>query len=123
MIHERKNPFLYTKSGELSLGPLTLIICCLLGMLAFMLEGFGVMQHISIAAWTWFGSFTTLCFIAGAAVDRARLIAKGKVDETVAASDASTQTVPTPDKPVVDDTSTDILKSHGANIEHLDSGQ
>jgi hypothetical protein len=114
VIIERKNPLLYTKSGELSIGPITLVFCCLVGMLAFMLEGFGIMKHISVAAWTWFGSFTTLCFIAGAAIDRARLISKGKVDE--AAVD-SAQPVPTPDAPVTDAMAD--IREHGASTHDI----
>jgi len=84
-----------------------------------MLEGFGIMKHISVAAWTWFGSFTTLCFIAGAAIDRARLIAKGKVDETAIAADIP---VPTPDKPPVDPAiiAPDDIREHGASTHDID---
>ena len=96
---KRYNPILFTKSGELSLGPITLVFCCILGMAVFVLEGFGIMNHISRMGWAWFGSYTTLCFISGAATDRARLIAKGKVDE--AAVDSG-QDVPTPDKSPVE---------------------
>lgn len=73
-----KGTLLRTREGDLDFGWVILIFCCLVGMGSFVLEGAGFMK-ISTAAWAWFGSFTTMSFIAGAAVSRARLIAKADV--------------------------------------------
>lgn len=73
-----KGTLLRTREGDLDFGWIILIFTCLIGMGCFIMEGVGWMK-ISTAAWAWFGSYTTLAFIAGAAVSRARLIAKADV--------------------------------------------
>lgn len=73
----------YTKSGDLDFGWLILAACCVVGLLAFILTGFGAF-HASIAAWSWFGAFTTMAFIAGATISRARLIASSRAAGEVA---------------------------------------
>lgn len=65
----------YTKDGDLDFGWVILIVCVLFGLVAFVLESIGLWD-ISTEAWVWFGSFTTMSFIAGVAISRARLIAK-----------------------------------------------
>lgn len=74
---------LYTKEGELDFGWAILLACCVVGLGAFILTGFGVFRA-SVAAWSWFGSFTGMAFIAGAAISRARLIAKSDVPGAIA---------------------------------------
>jgi hypothetical protein len=64
----------FTKDDELDLGWLILLACCAFGLLAVALDSSGVWD-ISIAAWSWFGSFTALSFIAGTTLSKARLIA------------------------------------------------
>jgi hypothetical protein len=73
-----KGTMFRTKEGDMDFGWLILIFCVIVGMGSFLLEGLGKMK-ISSAAWLWFGSFTTMSFIAGAAIARARLIAKSDV--------------------------------------------
>lgn len=74
---------LYTKEGELDFGWAILLACCVVGLGAFLLTGFGIFRA-SVAAWSWFGSFTGLAFIAGAAISRARLIAKSTLPGEIA---------------------------------------
>lgn len=78
-----KGSLWHTKDGDLDFGWLILIACCVVGLAAFILSGFGLFKA-SVAAWSWFGSFTTFAFIAGAAIGRARLIAKSPVAGAVA---------------------------------------
>lgn len=73
-----------TKEGDLDLGWAILVVCVVFGCGMFVLEGTGEVRP-STAAWAWFGSFTSLAFIAGAAISRARLIAKSDVPGQVAA--------------------------------------
>lgn len=89
-----KGTLLRTREGDLDFGWIILIFCCTVGMGSFVLVGFGYMT-IPNAAWAWFGSFTTMSFIAGAAVSRARLIAKADVSAAQArAIDAVTEEDP-----------------------------
>jgi len=69
---------------ELDFGWLILAVCCVVGLAAFVLSGFGVFKAPPWA-WAWFGGFTTMAFIAGAAISRARLIAKSATPGQVAA--------------------------------------
>lgn len=80
----RTNPLLFTKDGELATGQVILIACCLVGMVMFVVDSVSVGVTVSTAAWAWFGSYTTMCFIAGAAVDRARLISASGLPSAVA---------------------------------------
>lgn len=89
-----KGTLLRTREGDLDFGWVILIFCCIVGMGAFVLEGFGKMK-LSTSGWVWFGSYTTLAFISGAAVSRARLIAKADVSAAQArAIDAVTEVDP-----------------------------
>jgi hypothetical protein len=73
-----KGTLFRTREGDLDFGWVILIFCVIVGMGSFILEGFGLMR-LSNAGWIWFGSFTTMSFLAGAAIARARLIAKADV--------------------------------------------
>ena len=84
MIKNRKHPLLFTKDGDLDFGWLILVACVVVGLTVFTLKSFGAIQGPDIAAWSWFGSFTTMSFIAGAAISRARLIAKSDAPGDVA---------------------------------------
>lgn len=64
----------FTREDELDLGWMILLLCALFGMAGFGLEAAKVWD-ISTEAWVWYGSFTTLSFIAGTTLSRARLIA------------------------------------------------
>lgn len=79
-----KGGFLRTKDGDLDLGWMILVVCVVFGCGMFVLEGMAEVKP-STAAWAWFGSFTTLAFINGAAIARARLIAKSDAMGQVAA--------------------------------------
>lgn len=74
---------LRTKEGDLDLGWVILIVCVVFGCAMFVLEATGELKP-STAGWAWFGSFTTLAFIAGATISRARLIAKSDAPGQVA---------------------------------------
>lgn len=69
---------------ELDFGWLILALCCVVGLVAFVLSGFAVFVAPPWA-WSWFGAFTTMAFIAGATISRARLIAKSDAPGQVAA--------------------------------------
>lgn len=68
----------FTAEGELDLGWALLLLCCLNGLVIFDLQAIGIIQGPSTEGWFWFGSFTLFCFLAGATVNRARLIAQVK---------------------------------------------
>jgi hypothetical protein len=70
----------FTKEGDLDFGWIILIACVAVGLGVFVAVTFGVVADPSTAAWAWMGSFTTLAFISGATIARARLIAKAKVE-------------------------------------------
>ena len=71
-----KGGLFHTKDGDLDFGWVILLSCVVVGLLVFVAQAFGWIPGPSVAAWTWFGSFTTMAFIAGAAIGRARLIAR-----------------------------------------------
>jgi hypothetical protein len=73
---------------ELDFGWLILAVCCVVGLTCFILSGFGLFKA-PVWAWSWFGAFTTMAFIAGAAISRARLIAKSDAPGQVAQAIAS----------------------------------
>lgn len=74
-----RGSFFFTREGDMDLGWAILSFCVVVGMTAFLLEGFGVMKGLSTAGWTWFGSFTTASFGAATLVARARLANKADV--------------------------------------------
>lgn len=78
-----KGSLWHTKEGDLDFGWLILAACCIVGLLAFVAAGLGVFKA-PIAAWSWFGAFTSMAFIAGAAISRARLIAASRMPGEVA---------------------------------------
>ena len=84
----------FTKEGHLDLGWLILLVCCIVGLWAFI--GLGMQKipkdAIPPAAWAWFGAFTTMAFIAGATTARAAMIAKSTAAGAVAQAIASAQT-------------------------------
>lgn len=91
-----RHSLLYTKDGDLDFGWAILIACCAVGLAVFVLEAAGRIRGPSIAAWSWFGAFTTMAFIAGTAISRARLIAKsnaiGQVSRGIASSEPNMYT-------------------------------
>lgn len=74
----------FTKEGSLDLGWLILLTCCIVGLTVFVASSVGAIKGPSVAGWAWFGSFTAMAFIAGAARDRAVLIAQSRVPGEVA---------------------------------------
>lgn len=84
----------FTKDGRLDLGWLILLTCCVIGLWAFV--GLALQKipkdAIPQAAWAWFGAYTTMAFIAGAATARAALIAKSTAVGAVSQAIASVQT-------------------------------
>jgi hypothetical protein len=85
----RHNPLFYTKTGELDTGQFVLLVCCAISLALMVGVSWFNGKEPSIAAWAFFGSFTTMCFIAGAAKDRARLIANSKTPGQVGHAIAS----------------------------------
>jgi len=71
-----KESLFYTKDGDLDFGWAILLLACAIGLTVFVAESIGLIRGPSIAGWSWFGAFTSMAFIAGAAISRARLIAK-----------------------------------------------
>lgn len=88
MSRPLSHSLLYTKDGELDFGWVILIACSVVGLAAFVATGLGWFKA-SVAAWSWFGSFTGLAFIAGATISRARLIAKSNLPGQIAQGIAS----------------------------------
>jgi hypothetical protein len=89
---------IFTKDGDLDFGWIILIFCCVVGLSIFVAIAFGLAKkEPSTAAWAWFGSFTTMSFISGAAISRARLIANSNAVGDVAkgiAMSAPEQVIP-----------------------------
>ena len=83
-MRKLRHSLLYTVEGELDFGWLILAVCCVVGLTVFVAQSFGWIRGPSVAAWAWFGSFSAMAFIAGAAISRARLIAKSSVPGEVA---------------------------------------
>lgn len=85
-----RESLLYTKDGDLDFGWVILIGACVVGLTVFVAEALNLIPGPSVAGWSWFGSFTAMAFIAGAAISRARLIAKsgtpGQVAQGIASS-------------------------------------
>jgi len=78
-----RESLLYTAGGELDLGWLLLLIAFANAIVFFDLAAFRLVT-ISVAAWAFYGSMISLCFIAGAAISRARLIAGSSLPGQVA---------------------------------------
>lgn len=74
----------HTREGDMDLGWAILLACVVVGLVVFTALAFGWIPGPSVAGWAWFGSFTTMSFIAGAAIGRARLIAGSKAPGEVA---------------------------------------
>ena len=74
----RHNPLFYTKTGELDTGQFVLLVCCAVSLALMVGVSWFNGKEPSIAAWGFFGSFTTMCFLSGATKDRARLIANSR---------------------------------------------
>lgn len=85
---KRQSPLIYRKDGSLDFGPLTLAVTSAFGLGMFALDAAGVV-HVSIAAWSYLGAFTTMAFIAGATAERAYWIAKSRTPGEVAKAIAS----------------------------------
>lgn len=89
MKQHRHNPLFYTKTGELDTGQFVLLVCCAVALALMVGVSWFSAKEPSGFAWSFFGSFTTMCFIAGAAKDRARLIANSKTPGQVGYAIAS----------------------------------
>lgn len=83
----------FTQNDELDLGWLLLLIGFVNGLTIFDLAALGV-ARVSIAAWSWYGGVITMCFIAGATIARARLIAASRLPADVAQAIASSPAEP-----------------------------
>lgn len=92
MARKLRHSLFYTKQGELDFGWLILVLCTAVGLVVFVAQSFGWIRGPSTAAWAWFGSFTGLAFIAGAAISRARLIAKSRLPGEIASGVAQSAT-------------------------------
>lgn len=97
-----KGNLFHTREGDLDFGWVILLACVVVGLVVFVAQSFGWIRGPTVAAWAWFGSFTTMAFIAGAAVSRARLIAGSKAPGEVAQGIGQA-----------------MGREYGANIEYL----
>lgn len=87
-LRDRDNPLFFRADGGLDLAQFLLLLIVVWVMVVFTLAGLKVLT-ISTAAWAFLGSFTSLCFIAWAARDRAELIANSKTPGEIAKGIAS----------------------------------
>ena len=98
MKQHRHNPLFYTKTGELDTGQFVLLVCCAVALALMVGVSWFSAKEPSIAAWAFFGSFTTFCFLSGAAKDRAVLIANsrtaGSVSRGIASAAQTVQDIP-----------------------------
>lgn len=75
-IGQREHPWLYTANGDLDLSWVLLVVGCAILVASLLLQGFHIAGFdLPVAAWSCLGSFTALCFVAGAARDRATILA------------------------------------------------
>lgn len=81
---ERRGNLFHTRTGDLDFGWAILLVCCVVGLTIFTAQACGLIPGPSIAAWSWFGAFTTMAFISGATISRARLIAASQTPGSVA---------------------------------------
>lgn len=79
----RENPLFFKVDGSMDLSQFLLTLITAYVAVVFVLAGLGILT-VSVAAWSFLGSFTTLAFIAWAARDRAELIARSKTPGEVA---------------------------------------
>ena len=84
----RTNPFLFQKDGSLDLSQVFLAVLVLWVVIAFTLNGLGVLTFTP-AAYAFWGSFLSLAFLAWAARDRAAVVAKSRTPGDVAKGIAS----------------------------------
>lgn len=87
---DREHPLFFRQDGGMDLSQFVLLVIVLWVVIVFTLAGFEILK-VSTAAWAFLGSFTTMCFIAWAARDRAELIAGSKTPGEVAKGIASVQ--------------------------------
>lgn len=89
-LDDRKNPLFFRADGGMDLSQFFLLVLVVWVVLVFTAYGLGVLE-IGTAAWAFLGSFTSMCFIAWAARDRAELIANSKTPGEIAKGIASVQ--------------------------------
>ena len=65
----------FTKDGDLDLGWVILLIAFLNGILVWDFIAFGK-ATMTPQGWVWYGAVTTMAFISGVSIAKARLIAK-----------------------------------------------
>ncbi len=87
-LRDRDNPLFFRADGGLDLAQFLLLLIVIWVMAVFTFAGMKKLT-ISTAAWAFLGSFTSLCFIAWAARDRAELIATSKTPGEIAKGIAS----------------------------------
>lgn len=92
----RHSPLIFRQDGSLDFGPLTLAVTSVIGLLMFILDACRIV-HVSIAAWSYLGAFTSMAFIAGAAAERAYWISRSPVPGAVAQGIASSPPLDTDD--------------------------
>jgi hypothetical protein len=78
-----KGTLFRTKEGDLDFGWVLLIVGFTNGIVIFDLDALGIVE-VGPAAWAFYGSVITMCFIAGVTISRARLIAKSDQMQAVA---------------------------------------
>lgn len=82
-FRDRTNPLFFKSDGGMDLGQVILLSITGYVLAVFVLAGLGVLS-ITVAAWSFLGSFVVIAFIAWAARDRAELIAKSRAPGDVA---------------------------------------
>lgn len=82
-FRDRDHPLFFRADGGMDLSQFFLLVLVLWVIVVWTLAGFGHLK-VSTAAWAFLGSFTSLCFIAWAARDRAELIANSKTPGEIA---------------------------------------
>ncbi len=90
----RDHPLFFRRDGGLDLAQFFLLLIVLWVIVIVTLAGLGILRY-STAAWAFLGSFTSLCFIAWAARDRAELIARSATPGEIAAGIATAAPEPT----------------------------
>lgn len=100
-----RGTFLHKRNGALDLSWLLLVVDCAATVGVILLDGFhvGGFGPVSNAAYACLGGFGTMCFIAGAARDRAEILANATSPGAVASAIASS-----------------LIREHGGNAEDAD---